>query len=102
MDALPQRAPTVLLRDIVERVIQRAHAELVALTESCTGRAEFERKAELARYAHRTRQRLVRLGVIERWAPKSGKIACVAANAHLMLRAHDEAFVKVGDGCFQP
>ena len=100
MDTLPQRAPTVPLRDIVERVIQRAHAELVALTESCTGRAEFERKAELARYAHRTRQRLVRLGVIERWAPKSGKIACVAANAHLMLRAHDEAFVKVGDGCF--
>jgi mediator of RNA polymerase II transcription subunit 14 len=100
METLPRHAPTTLIRDVVERVIQRAKAELDSLIESAPGRSEHERRAELARYAHRTRQRLVRLAVVEKWATKSAKIATVATNAHLTLRAHEDAFVRIADGLF--
>lgn len=100
METLPRHAPTTPIRDVVERVIQRAKAELDSLIESAPGRSEHERRAELARYAHRTRQRLVRLAVVEKWATKSAKIATVATNAHLTLRAHEDAFVRIADGLF--
>lgn len=100
METLPRVAPAVTIGDLVERVIQRARAELEALCDGNPGRPDAERRAELARFAHRTRQRLARVAVLERWATKSAKIALVATNAHAMLRAHDEAFAKLADGLF--
>lgn len=100
METLPRVVPAVTIGDLVERVIQRARAELLTLCDGNPGRPDAERRAELARYAHRTRQRLARVSALERWATKSAKLSVVATNAHAMLRAHDEAFSKLADGLF--
>ena len=100
METLPKLAPTTTLADVVERVVQRARMEMMQLCESAPGRADFERRAELARYAHRTRQRLTRALIAEKFAVKSAKIVNVATNAHLVLRGHEEAFARAADGLF--
>lgn len=100
METLPKLAPTTTIGDVVERVVQSAMTELTRVCESAPGRADFERRAELVRYAHRTRQRLTRALIAERFAVKSAKIANVATNAHLALRGHEEAFARAADGMF--
>ena len=100
METLPKLAPTTTIGDVVERVVQSAMTELTRVCESAPGRADFERRAELVRYAHRTRQRLTRALIAERFAVKSAKIANVATNAHLALRGHEEAFARRRTGCF--
>ena len=94
METLPKRAPATTLADVVERVARACHVELRQLVERCAGADARARAAELARYAHRARQRLVRCAIVEQWSRKSAKIATVATNAHLTLRAHEEAFVQ--------
>ena len=100
METLPKLAPTTTIADVVERVVQSAMTELMRACESAPGRADFERRAELVRYAHRTRQRLTRALIAEKFAVKSAKIANVATNAHLALRGHEEAFARAADGMF--
>ena len=100
METLPRRAPATTLADVVERVARACHVELRQLVERCAGADARARAAELARYAHRARQRLVRCAIVEQWSRKSAKIATVATNAHLTLRAHEEAFAKLADGLF--
>ena len=100
METLPKRAPATTLADVVERVARACHVELRQLVERCAGADARARAAELARYAHRARQRLVRCAIVEQWSRKSAKIATVATNAHLTLRAHEEAFAKLADGLF--
>ena len=100
METLPLRAATTTLGDLVERACARSRDELTALCDAAHGRGEAERASDLARWAHRARQRLARVQTLERWAVKSAKIASVAANARAMLTAHEETFARASDGLF--
>ena len=100
METLPRRASTTTLGDLVERACARTRDELTALCDAAHGRGEAERASDLARWAHRARQRLARVQTLERWAVKSAKIASVAANARAMLTAHEETFARASDGLF--
>ena len=102
MEGLPRHTQTVELGDLVERVIGTAHDDLVKLAESAPGRAEEDRKRELARYLHTLRQRLTRLAVLAEWAPvqRRAKISILCGDMLGQLKQHDRAFADAADRLF--
>ena len=102
MEGLPRHTPTVRLGELVERVVSSAHDDLVKLASSAPGRAEVDRKRELARYLHTLRQRLTRLAVLAEWAPvqRRARISILCGDMLGQLEQHDRAFADAADRLF--
>ncbi len=102
MQGLPRHTQTVKLGELVERVVCSAHDDLVHLASGASGRAETDRKRELARYLHTLRQRLTRLHVLAEWAPvqRRARIAILCGDMVGQLKQHDRAFADTADRLF--
>ena len=101
METLPKRAPATTLggrrRARRARVPRRAPAARRAVRGR--GRARATRPSSRGTRTARGSDSC-RCAIVEQWSRKSAKIATVATNAHLTLRAHEEAFAKLADGLF--
>ncbi|KAJ3186777.1 Mediator of RNA polymerase II transcription subunit 14, partial [Irineochytrium annulatum] len=89
----------VLLQDIVERMIRRAHADLLNLAETLPSQGDLERKEALMKYSLTTRQQLIKLLVLLRWSKVAEDVQQVQ-NLHAFVDGQDMCFKAAADGLY--
>ena len=102
MQGLPRHTPTVSLTELVDRVVHASYGELTSLANALPGQPEPDRRRELARFLHVTKQRLARLGAIAEWAPvqRRAQISVTCGDMLGQLAQHDAAFTDGADRLF--
>ena len=102
MESLPQTAPTITVRELIERVCQTSHREFELLLNALAKNdgksiAPIEKKRALVHYLNALKQRLIRAHALISWAPKNAKATLVAENACNALDEHVEQFRTAAD-----
>ncbi|XP_075263197.1 mediator of RNA polymerase II transcription subunit 14-like isoform X2 [Convolutriloba macropyga] len=95
IDGVPQQE-TVKLSLIIERAIQTAYHELMVLTELLPRKPDVERKVELCKWCVRTRQMLVRVLALAKWAAGASRVDGSAQMTHF-LHTQASYFVMTAD-----
>ncbi|KAJ3101989.1 mediator complex subunit [Phlyctochytrium planicorne] len=100
--AFPLEVPMAIegmvpLKDILERLVQQAFADLQNLSETLPNVNDLDRKTSLLRYTTETRLQFMKLLVLFRWSKVAGDIQ-KAQNLHAFLDSQDGAFIHVADG----
>ncbi|CAL6362077.1 unnamed protein product [Bathycoccus prasinos] len=102
MESLPQTAPTITIRELIERICQTSHREFELVLDALSRNdgksiAPIEKKRALVHHLNALKQRLVRAHALIAWAPKNAKATLVAENACNALDEHVEQFRTAAD-----
>ena len=102
MESLPQTAPTITARELIERVCQTSHREFELVLDALSRNdgksiAPIEKKRALVHHLNALKQRLIRVHALIAWAPKNAKATLVAENACNALDGHVEQFRIAAD-----
>lgn len=75
---------TIPLHTVIDYIVQKTYHDIVVLADLLPGKSDLDRKIDIAHFANRTRQLVIRLLTVTKWAGSVSKvIKCHVITQHL-------------------
>lgn len=65
---------TIPLQTVIDYILQKTYHDIVVLADLLPGKSDLERKIDIAHFANRTRQLVIRLLTVVKWAGSVSKV----------------------------
>nr|XP_039250622.1 mediator of RNA polymerase II transcription subunit 14-like [Styela clava] len=66
---------TIPLNTVIDHIIHKTYHDIVVMADLLPGKPDMERKNDIAHFANRTRQLVIRLLAVVKWASSVGKVS---------------------------